>query len=217
MKEHGQREERKKDESILSQMSKLNNLMLGEKEGERIVNISSSSEVELGRLLAPMWTSNTLLFCGRVAKIKTYMEAIRTPGYPLEYLEKTKFTTEDIKKIPKEKAYLPNYWALVALGVVERVRQDKKLAQMLKVNNLEFTLLDKPKRFEFDNRVMEMSLVDTKLRNYVSIIRHIELMIKQETFNDKEVVAKFINDCKSDKSKDLFDNIQLPIREVSNP
>ena len=41
MKEHGQREERKKDESILSQMSKLNNLMLGEKEGERIVNISS--------------------------------------------------------------------------------------------------------------------------------------------------------------------------------
>lgn len=202
------------DNSILKDMNRLNNMVFGEKEGERMVNISIKSDVELGRLLSPMWTTHTMLFCGRVAKLKTFMEAIRTPNYPVMFLDKEFLSKEDIMSIPQEKVHLPNFWAIVASAVVERVRQDKKLTDMLKVNNLEFTILRKPKEIEYAGRLIEMSLVDTKMANYVSIIRHIELMIKEETFGDKNKTNEFIEKCKSSPEEDLFANIQLPIREV---
>lgn len=208
------------NKSILKDMTKLNNIVLGENEGERLINISVKSNNVLGRLLSPLHTSNTLLFCGRVAKIKAFMEAIKTPGYPLELLGKDFLSKKDLDSIPRQKVELPNFWALVAYAVCERVKQDTKLMDMLKVNNLEFTILEKPKIVSCGGKQMKIEVLDLRMSNYVSIVRHIELMIKEETFLKQDengnyvTIDEFVNKCKAYPEKDLFENIQLPFNEV---
>ena len=202
---------------VLYKTSKLNTMALGEKEGERLINVSNRSEIELGRFLSPLHTSNTRLYCGKVAKLKTFMEAICTPNFPLEYLSKTYISSEDMKSLPKAKVDLPNYWAIVAYAVVERVRQDKKLISMLKENTLELTALDKPKPvIILGKEYMDKTIsgVCKKLVPYVSILRHIELMIKEEKFFNREAVDNFILSCRSNPDKDVFDNCQIPLTEV---
>lgn len=203
-------------QSVLYSNSLLRNMSFGEKEGERFINISTKSTVMLGRLLSPFHTSNTRLFCGKVAKIRGFMQAIKTPNYPVNLLSVSVISQEQAKSIPREVVVLPNYWALVAYAVVERVKQDKELIKMLKENTLEFTCLDAPKEKELHGAKFVYSTVSKKMGVYVSIIRHIELMIKEGTFDNKEVIDKFIKDCREDKTKTIFENIQLPINIVAN-
>lgn len=203
-------------QSILYSNSLLRNLNFGEKEGDRLINISTKSNTLLGRLLSPHHTSNTRLFCGKVAKLKNFMQAIKTPGYPIDLLAKSIPTAEEFKSIPRQMVSLPNYWALVAYAVVERIKQDKALADMLKANTLEFTCLDAPKEKELHGAKLVYSSVSRKMGAYVSIIRNIELMIKEGTFDNKEVIDKFIQDCREDKTKTIFENIQLPVTVSAN-
>ena len=215
------RENRKKDKvklpEVLYTTSKLNTLTLGEKEGDRLINVSNKSETELGRFLSPLHTSNTRLYCGKVAKLKTFMEAIRTPNFPPEYLAKNYISKEDMNALPKERVDVPNYWAIVAYAVVERVKQDKKLITMLKENTLELTALDRPKPViilgkEYMDKTI--SSVCLKLVPYVSILRHIELMIKEEKFFNRHTTDQFILSCRSNPDKDVFENCQIPLTEV---
>lgn len=203
---------KKESKSILFKTSKLNNLKYGEEEGTRLVNVSTRSKLFLDKLLSPGHTSKTMLFCGRVAKIITFMRAIKTPGFPLQYLEKSNFTPEETASIPRETVALPNYWALVAYAVVERVKQDKKLIEMLKANTLELTCLEAPKNVEVLGRIVTgHQSVAKSMAAYISILRNIELMIKEETFDKKEVTDKFIMDCRDDPTQDVFANIQIPV------
>lgn len=202
-------------QSILYSNSLLRNLNFGEKEGERLIDISTRSNSMLGRLLSPRHTSNTRLFCGKVAKLKSFMQAIKTPGYPIELLSKSVLSESEAKSIPREVKSLPNFWALVAYAVVERIRQDKALIEMLKANTLEFTCLEAPKEKELHGAKIVYSSVSKRMGAYVAIIRNIELMIKEGTFDNKEVVDKFIQDCREDKTKTIFENIQLPVNIVT--
>ena len=182
--------------SILFSTSILNNIKYGEKEGERLVNVSLKSNLLLGRLLSPLHTSNTKLFWGKVGKLN--------------------YSAEEAAKIPKEQVELPNYWAIVAQAVVERVRQDKKLMDLLKANTLELTCLEGPKEVIFAGKKIEGHMSIAKnMAAYISIIRNIELMLKEGTFNNDEVVNKFIMDCRDDPEKDIFDNIQIPVNIVN--
>lgn len=202
--------------SILFGTSILNNVKYGEKEGERLINVSLKSNLLLGRLLSPLHTSNTTLFCGKVGKLRTFMRAIKTPGFPLDLLDKSNYSAEDASRIPKEQVELPNYWAIVAQAVVERVRQDKKLMDLLKANTLELTCLEGPKEVIFAGKKIEGHMTIAKnMAAYISIIRNIEFMLKDGTFDNDEVVNKFIMDCRDDPEKDIFDNIQIPVNIVN--
>ena len=202
-------------QSILYSNSLLRGLNFGEKEGTRLIDISVKSNNILGRLLSPRHTSNTRLFCGKVGKISNFIQAIKTPGYPIELLPKSRLSEAEFKSIPKTMVSLPNFWALVAYAVVERVKQDKVLIDMLKANTLEFTSLEPPTEKELLGAKIVYSSVSKRMGAYVAIIRNIELMIKEGTFDNKDVVDKFIQDCREDKTKTIFENIQLPINIVT--
>lgn len=198
---------------FLKNESKLVALGFGEKEGEKIINISPKSTTELGRLLSPLTPSFTRLFCGKVACIKTFMEAIRTPGFPTNFLGKAHLSSEEVLSIPKKKVILPNYWALVAYAVVERIRQDKKLMGLLKTNTLTLTSLNKDKVTEFFGKKITCSVVHNKMAMYVAIVRHIELMIKSDEFMDKAKTDEFILKCRDDETKDIMEGMCLTVTE----
>lgn len=200
--------------SILKNNSKLSLLNKGEKEGERLINVSPKSHTLLGKMLSPITTSNTILFCGRVGSIKTFMEAIKTPDFPTDYLTKPFLLSAEIEKIPRKKVRLPNYWALVAYAVVERVKQDKKLISLLKANTLELTALEKDKEVDLFGKKFVVPRAHEKLGFYIAIVRCIEKMIKDGTFDSKEKVDEFILECRDDIEKDIFANICIPLEEV---
>lgn len=199
---------------LLKDCSKLEPLAFGEKEGERFINISPKSTSKLGKMLAPTTPSYTKLFCGKVACIKRFMEAIKTPNYPMEFLTKPHLNASERHKIPKEIIKLPNYWALVAYAVVERVRQDVKLSKLLLENNLSFTILGKEETVEFLDKKILCARVNNAMGAYVGIIRNIELMLKEDTFKDKKVTDEFILKCRDDIEKDIMDSICIPFEPI---
>lgn len=206
--------DKKRINSILHASSKLSNLNRGEQEGERLINVSPKSKTELGKALSPLTPTSTKLFCGEVGCIKTFMQAIKNKNFPLEFLPKRRINYSELAKIPKSKSMVPNYWALVAYAVVERIKQDKKTAEMLKMNTLELTCLGEPRDAEFFGSIIKISNVNIKMALYISILRNIEIMLKEDRFYKKEEIDKFIIACKDDPDADILEGICLPIERV---
>ena len=212
---------KEKPENILSKYSKLNNKFLeafntnNDKEGVEFININPKSNSELGRVLAPTYSVSFPTFLGRTYSVKSFMQAINTPGYPLELLRKPKLTKADLAKIPRRvaKTHLANYWALVAYALTQRVRYDKKVKAMLNKNTLEFTAYRYVQNREFFGKMISVTELDHTLGKYIAIIRYIETMIKENRFNEEDI-KKFIEACKDEPEKDLLDGVALNISIV---
>lgn len=64
--------------------------------------------------------------------IKNFMDYVTKPDYPYELLAKPRLRVNEIKRIPKETIGLPNYWAVLAYALTERILQDKHLQHKIK-------------------------------------------------------------------------------------
>lgn len=178
--------------------------------GADCVNIDHKSDSELGKMLSPLYPINVKTIFGNIGTIKNFIDFITAPGYPYEMLRMKKFSPKEIARIPKNRKTVPNFWGAVAYAICERVKGDVKLLSLIKKNTLPYSSFNQTEEgIFFDKRVL-VSIPNLKMSRYLSVIRHIELMVKSDTFND-ETILNFINNCRDDITKDVFDDMAVSV------
>jgi len=169
------------------------------------VNISINSDSELGKLLAPGYNCKLTTPFGVINNLRTFMDFITTPNYPVRLLTKPKLTRDDINSIPKRKINIVNFWALVGYIVGNRILNDKNLINLLKENDGELT-----SRTTNKVTIMELTTItetlNVKLVKLVEIYKQYEKLIKEDNFNKESIIA-YVNSIKVDKSKDIYHGV----------
>lgn len=182
---------------------------LPHKEAARVyVDINFASNDDLGRRLSPIFGRKFITILGTIGSMRNLMEYVSRPGYPQELLEKTRLTTMEKETIPAAHVKISNYWAVVAYGLCERVKQDKELIKQLKENPYEFTSYSQKKTTVLFGKEVTIAAPNNGMRYYVAIVRFISDMIKTDAFTDKNITT-FINKCKDARDLDIFDGVRM--------
>ena len=176
------------------------------KEGVDHINVSKYSTIDIGKKLAYGYPISIETVFGKVGTVRSVMEYIATPNYPKELLSKTKLSPTDIKKIPKRKIPIDNYWSIITYVLCLRVKSDKELIQLLKENTLPFTSYNINKVKYFDTDVINFNY-NYKMGKYLGIIMLIQELIKQDKFEDK-YIQELIEFNKDVPDKDIFSSVE---------
>lgn len=176
-------------------------------EGRDYISLWSGSKSVLGRALSYTNPRRFNTFIGEVSGIRRFVVYLSTKDLPISFLLKGKYTKEDHELVrSKESLSLTNYWAVVAYALIERIRNDKKLQEMIYENTLPFTAITWKKTPSILNNVpnMKVGVNNIRLANYLAIVRNIEALIKNDMFtsaNMKELIRfHMVN-----KDVDIFD------------
>ena len=174
-------------------------------EGSDHINVSKHSNTEIGKKLSYGYPINIDTVFGKVGTVRSVMDFLVTPNYPKALLGKPKLTPSDIKKIPKRKTYLDNYWAIIAYVLCLRVLSDESLIKLLKANKLPYTSynISKSKYFAQETEVIEFN---NKMYNYIDLINGIQTLIQEDKFND-DSIKDFVFSKMKNKEISLFEGI----------
>ncbi len=197
-------------------MEKIYKIKKTDKEHIDYVNVSSSTPDKLGRKLSYVSTFNPInTLIGKITCLRTAMSFIVTPGYPERLLSKTKLSSKDINKIPKETVFVPNYIAIVTHLVFERILNDKPLLdELLELpKDIKFTSFNIKNNFVsgFDSKLTLYSDIPALLK-YLQVIENIFKIIKNNDRKDwSDLVCELIIESKADKDKKLFADVPFEI------
>lgn len=184
-----------------------------QKDGVDYINIFRDSDSELGRRLAPGYVMKFTTFLGITLTMKSFMSAISIKGYPLELLNiaSSKAHAKKLNELKKlEKVNVPNYWALVAYALCEKVRADKKLQELMRNNKAPYTAYNVTKTSTLLGKSIVTSLPNNSMGKYVAICTYITKMLQDNKFEDKDI-QEFIEQCKEAPDKDILDGVACPV------
>lgn len=184
-----------------------------DKEGMDYLNISKHSFLNLGRELNPGFGIKFNTPFGKAGSVRNFMEYVVTPNYPIEILRKTKLTKIEIDKLPRKKVNVTNYWAIVAIAVLTRIKEDKAILSALAdlPVNCKITSFNKFSS-EFGGVKTESVVPNVKMRSYIDIIKFIIKQIKISDINNQEVIDKIISTFSNDKTLPLFHNCPVNVK-----
>lgn len=177
-------------------------------DGVSFINVTNQGLTELGTRLAYGYPKITMTIFGPIGNVRNFMEAISTPGYPLKLLNKKRLKPNEIESIPKARIQVPNYWAAVAYVVCERIIQDPKLMSLIKKNTLPYTSIRSNVKKILLGEEVKVVMVNEKMGRYLGIVRCIDKMIKEDTFN-YDTIKVFIESCKDKPNQDIFADINI--------
>lgn len=194
----------------------------GLKEGIDYIDVNVGHQVttddkqwsKLGHFLAPDNSTPFDTPFGRMISMMSYMQYLSTPGFPIKFLNRIPKSRSDFKSIPKKTVSVPNFYALVALGLCCKVKSNKEIQELIINNKLPYTAIMKStKESEFFGYKTMVNNINPKLGRYVAIIRYIEAMLRDGTFQDDEKVKEFIGFCKDYPDKDIMDGVAFNIKK----
>lgn len=195
--------------SILGQRSGVN-----QSSTEKLINVDLHSEDKLGRLLSDRHLFVFSTWCGEVNSMKTYMDFIATPDYPVELLTKKKFTFEDLKKVSHiKKINLDNFWALVTVAMIDKVKACKELRTLLEQNEYDFTCIIESKTTELFGKSVSIKNVNNKMARYLAVCRLVQELVKTGDIDDPERVKYWVEQCKDYPEKELTDGVPFVVNE----
>lgn len=150
----------------------------------------------LGKMLNPdaVFKMNTII--GDVISLRRLMEYLNREDYPSAFLTKYRLTREEIKLIKKLKTkHIKDYWVYILYFIINRVSKDVKLIKLMQNNTLPFVALGNGTvKEELFNKEINVKSHISQLAYYVSCIRIVHGLIKEEKLNDKEYITKLLND-----------------------
>lgn len=179
-------------------------------EGKDYINIFRGSDTELGRRLSLGFTNKFNTFLGVTMTMKGFMMAIRVKGYPIHLVSKTRIKPSDFNFNTARSSKVPNYWALVAYALCEKVKADGKLRALMKANELPYTSFEVTKTQQFFNKTIQTTVPKNTMGKYIGICTHVGKMLKEGKFTE-EGIKEFIEACKERPDKDLLDGIACEI------
>lgn len=185
-------------------------------EGVDYINVSKYSESELGKMLSYGHPVKVKTVFGKLGTVRAGMDFVKTPGYPTALLGKQKLSADEVNSIPRKHVSVPNYWAIVAYIMCERIDQDPRAKKLLKENVAPvFTSFNTQSERQFFTKSVKLSVPNMKMGRYLSIIRHIEKMLKEDRFTQEDI-EQFVNDCKDHPELDIFEKSTLMLSESDN-
>ena len=187
-----------------------------QKDGVDYINIFQNGNTELGRILAPGYNKRFTTFLGPTISMRAYMSALRLKGYPLSLLSTptNKVHPKDLAGLSKlESVNVPNYWALVAYGLCQKVIGDKKLKHLMKENTLPYTCYEVTKTSNLFNKQIVTSVPKNSMGKYTAICYYIGEMLKANQFSDQHI-EEFVNACKDQPDVELLDGVACNVTFV---
>lgn len=179
------------------------------------VNMVKFSKSELGvKLSLGSPTSFTSSLFGEIGNIKSFLDYLSNPKYPISLLSKKKISNEMLASIPKAKGrVLSNYWAIVATVMIERFKQDRSLieAMLTLPKSVKFTMFKVRNTTDvLGNEVNIVTPMNDYLR-YCIIVQDIFNAVKDKpnALNNKDTVIKIINKNTMFKDRDIYDGLEF--------
>lgn len=109
------------------------------KDGVDYININPKYSTELGSWLHPSNVNTFNTFLGPVASVKSFLTAIKYPGYPLQYLTLPNKTGQWLANNNVKPIRVPNYMALTAYALYEKAKAYPEFRKLLMANTLPYT------------------------------------------------------------------------------
>lgn len=190
-------------------------------DGVDYINVSKHGTTELGQKLAPGYPLEVRVKTpfGVIGTIRNFQDYITKTGYPHKLLSKPKLFHNEADLIYKlEPVDVPNYWALVAMVICERVKMSKTLKSLLRKlgKNVVFTSFNEIAHRDMWNKSIETSVSNSRMGVYLSIIRNIKIMIDENRFNDDNI-RDFVMACMKDTSVDLYAGVACNVKIIDEP
>lgn len=205
------------EDHILVRNGKINSSLVSgignahELDGKSYINVDKQARSMLGRLLRMGHLTNFNTFLGKTVSVRAFMNVLSIPDYPIALLRSAKPNVELPPKPEKaNRKALPNYWALVAYAVCQRIKADRHLQSLLAKNTLDFIAYKVNEGKPFFNKTIVMVEINHNLSKYIAIIRCVQQMIQENRFTN-ENIEKFIEECKEAPEKDMLDNIAITL------
>ena len=179
-------------------------------DGETYIRVDKYAKSDLGKsltMLSPRTFKTWIGYCGN---LRNYMDFLTIKDYPRELVKKQHLNKNDILSIPKTKGYVPNYWALLAAGFVDKVKSDKNLLNALKANTLPLVAHNQVSSRSLCGVTLNVSGHDVKLSKYLAIIRFVETFVKNDKLFDVPYMEEWIKSCREYEC-DLFEGIAIDI------
>ena len=175
----------------------------------QFINVAKYSRNDIGKKLAPGYPHSFGTIIGKVGNLRNVFDLASTVNYPLDLLGKKRLTASDINRIPMQHKHNVNYWGIVAYFLLERIASDKPLMLAMKETNLEYIAVNitKTENWAGNGNVI---IPNKALGKYLSIIRHISILIKEDKFTP-EHKKELIIACKQDKDKSIFDELPVEV------
>jgi len=149
---------------------------------------------ELGKMLNSDYQHNIDTMFGNVVSIRRIMEYLNRDKYPSSFLTKPRLTKSDISIIKALTIkHIDNYWAFILYFMIKRVASDPKLIELMKNNSLEYAALDTGTVTDqiFNQEIMVKKHI-TKLSYYISCIRIISILVKEDKIHDNSYISSLL-------------------------
>lgn len=197
--------------SILTEYSKIDPIDESSEEGVDYINVSKYSKTELGRALAPGAKANFDTILGRIGNIRSAMDYVAIPNYPIKLLSKSRLNAKDIKKIPKKRISIPNYWSIITYILAERIKSEPDLIKMIKENEAEYTCFSSKGKANLFGKEVFITQPNNSMGRYIAIIRCISKLIKNDEFTDAKIY-QLINSAKDCPEKLIFEGSTVNVK-----
>lgn len=177
------------------------------------INIANGNQYNeniplLGRKLALDNKSMFKTWFGRCISLRAYIEFITIPGYPVKFVTKPPVKRVDYIKIPKKKVVLPNFYSLVCLGLIDKVKSDKELQKLLKENELPFSMVSSTEKdVEVFGNKLRLAIGEKKFIMYIQIVDTVSRLVKDDKLYDQEAVSKLVDSYKRALDEDIFKGV----------
>lgn len=179
---------------LLKKNSYIPTILSDYEDGVDYISIVNPS-TELGKMLSPEYSYEFKTIFGNVINLRRFMEYLNRDKYPSKFLTKAKLTKADITVIKKCKInHVKDYWIYILYGVIKRVSCDSKLIQLIKDNDIDYVALNTElvKDDLFDKEVSVKKHL-TKYSYYVSCIRIVSNLIKEDKLEDMEYISMLLD------------------------
>jgi len=150
----------------------------------KTINVIKSSDTELGVMLSPGYPYKFKTIFGKAGNVRNVIDYISIPEYPATLLGKTVLDSRDISLIKKfKKVKIENYHAIIASVLIERVKSDKKIIEMMKEEKYTY-VSNFIKKSKLYGKVVEYKAPKHGMKVYCNILTKINELVYNDNLND---------------------------------
>ena len=177
------------------------------------VNIVKYSDSDIGRKLSIGQTINLATVFGKAGSMKQLMDYINIIDYPISLLAKSNFTKTDISKVPKKKRPVLNYWAIIAINLINRIKADAELMERLisLPKSVKFTSYEVHKQDDGVGNNLLVFKPNMELHRYCMIVQDIYFMLKEDNkaLTKQHKIENLVNKHTYDKTKSVYEGLDF--------